>query len=119
MSSNSEYHDYVMYDVLGGISGITSKKMFGGWGIYKDGIFFALIADVDLYFKTDKSTLEHFSRYGSEPFSYTRLGKTAVLKSYWRVPEEVMEDREKILEWAEEAVQVVSTRKKKFLTSIY
>ncbi len=105
MNKNSEFHDYVVYDVLGGISNITSKKMFSGFGIYKDGIIFAIIADGDLYFRTDEKTRPDFKKYGSEAFSYPRAGKTAVLKNYWRVPEEIMEDKERVFDWVEEAVR--------------
>lgn len=34
--SNSDFHDYVINDLLSEIPGITSRKMFGGYGIYKD-----------------------------------------------------------------------------------
>ncbi|MBI2109194.1 MAG: TfoX/Sxy family protein [Parcubacteria group bacterium] len=113
MSSNSEYHDYIVHDVLGGIPGITSRKMFSGFGIYKDGIVFAIIADGDLYFRTDDKNRPDFEKYGSEPFSYPRAGKTATLKNYWRLPEEIMEDKEKIFDWVEEAVRASVERQKK------
>ena len=41
------FHEYVIGDVLGHISGITSRKMFGGYGIYLDGVIFAIITDDD------------------------------------------------------------------------
>lgn len=113
MNQNSEYHDYIIHDVMGGIPNIRSKKMFSGWGIYKDGIIFAIIADSDLYFRTDEKTRSDFKKYGSEAFSYPRAGKTAVLKNYWRVPEEIMEDKEKMFDWVEEAARASAERGKK------
>ena len=109
---SSEFHDYVMYDVLEGIPGVTSRKMFSGYGIYQKSIIFAIIADGDLYFRTDEKGRSRFERYGSEPFSYKRKGKTATLKNYWRLPEEIMEDKEKIFEWVEDAVRASKERKK-------
>jgi len=105
MSKAGEFHDYVVHDVLGGIPGITSRKMFSGFGVYKDGIIFAIIADGDLYFRVDEKSRPQFEALGSAPFSYEKKGKTAVLKNYWRLPDEVMEDKEKIFEWVEEAVR--------------
>lgn len=35
---------------------VTSRKMFGGVGIYHDGAFFAVIDDDRLYFKSDTET---------------------------------------------------------------
>lgn len=52
MSSSSDYADHILQDILGHIPGITSKKMFGGYGFYLDGAIFAIIADDELYFKT-------------------------------------------------------------------
>ena len=105
MKHSSEFHDYIVYDVFAGIPGITSRKMFSGYGIYKDGIIFAIIAGSDVYFRTDDKTRPLFEKYGSEPFSYERLGKIAVLKNYWRLPEEIMEDHEKVFEWVLSAVE--------------
>jgi len=47
----NEFVTYVIEDVLGDIPGITSRAMFGGYGIYRDGIIFSLIAFNQLYFK--------------------------------------------------------------------
>ena len=54
-----EFHEYVMGDVLGGVSDVTSKRMFGGYGIYKEGIIFAIITDEKRHVKmaiVDKHT---------------------------------------------------------------
>ncbi len=97
------FHEYVM-DVLSDIPGITSRAMFSGYGIYKDGIIFAIIADGALYFKADTETEADFKEYGSGPFTYPmKNGKTTTL-SYWLLPEEIMENRELLPEWVERAV---------------
>ena len=113
MAQFSEFHDYIVHDVFSGIPGVTSRKMFSDSGIYKDGVFFAIISDGELYFRTDEKSRPEFKKYGSEPFSYPRAGKTAVLKNYWRVPEEIIEDRERIFEWVEAAVRAAENVKKK------
>ena len=65
--------------------------MFGGAGVFRDGIMFGLIADETLYFKIDDTIKGDFEAEGSEPFVYTKAGKATAM-SYWRVPERLYED---------------------------
>jgi TfoX/Sxy family transcriptional regulator of competence genes len=42
--------------------------MFGGVGLYLDGLFFALIDDDTLFFKTDEATRKRYESAGSKAF---------------------------------------------------
>ena len=97
---------------MGHISGITSRRMFGGYGIYKDKVFFGLIAEGILYFKVGASTQREYEKRNSKPFTYSRKNGKVVTMSYWEVPEEIMNGREHLEEWAEESVAIISTNKK-------
>lgn len=94
MSRSTSFHDYVIHDLLGEMSGITSKAMFGGWGIYREGIIFAIIIGEELYFKVDDSNRKDFESMDSRPFTYKNKNGKSITMSYWLVPEEVMENRE-------------------------
>ena len=111
MPVDPSFHDYVLYDLFEGVEGVTSRKMFGGWGIYRDGIFFALISDGELYFKVGKNNQADFEEIGSHPFEYESRGKKITMR-YWLVPEEIMEDREKFIRFAERAVKDAKSFKK-------
>lgn len=111
MKKDNSFHEYVMRDFLGDISGITSRAMFGGWGVYKDGTIFGIIFDGELYFKVDKSNQADYEKCGSRPFEYARGGGQTIL-SYWLLPEEIMEDQEKLFEWAQISADI-SRRSKK------
>jgi len=52
MASKSEFVKYLL-ELLEPFENVTSKSMFGGYGIFKDGLMFALVADDTLYIKTD------------------------------------------------------------------
>ena len=106
------FHEYVMADVLGHIDGVTSKRMFGGYGIYLNGVIFALITgDDELRFKADQETKKKYEELGGEQFIYTgHSNRKPTGMPYWRVPEEVMEDRERIEVWAREA-KAISAKK--------
>lgn len=113
MKTHKEFHDYILHEVLADIPGIRSKAMFGGYGIYKDAVFFALIADDQLYFKGDEASKADYLVHGSEPFVYKNpKGKNMIMK-YWLVPDEVMEDSHVLKNWVERAVAIARRAKKK------
>lgn len=105
MKKSSEFHDYIVFDLLEGVSGITSKAMFGGYGIYRDGKIFAIISDGELYFKSSKETEEFYKSKGSHPFVYSKKNGKEYSMRYWFVSEEVMENREKFSEWVDVALE--------------
>lgn len=108
-----EFYEYIFHDVLGSFPNITSRKMFGGYGFYQDGIFFALIANNQLYFKVNESNKADYIAYNSQPFTYHKNRKEIIM-SYWVVPESILENKEQLAKWIEKSVKINST-----LPSIY
>lgn len=86
------------------IGPVQAKRMFGGAGIFLQGVMFGLIADSVLYLKVDKDTVTEFKAKGLEAFSYNRKGK-AIKMSYYEAPEEVLEDAEEMKYWSTKAYQ--------------
>lgn len=113
-SAIQEFHDYIVHDVMATIPDVTSKRMFGGYGLYQDGAIFAIItSDSELYFKTDDTLKETFKEYRSHPFIYTGHKKRGPVEmSYWLLPEEIMEDREKLEKWINASAEVSRKSKK-------
>ncbi len=99
-------------DLLADVPGITSRTMFGGWGIYKNRMFFGLISDGALYFKVGNGNRAEYEKMGSEPFAYYSERKNITL-SYWLVPEEILENRDVLSEWVENAVTEAQKTKKR------
>ena len=113
--ASREYCDYVL-DLLVDVEGVSSRGMFGGFGLYKGGVKFALIADDVLYYKVGPDNQEDFESADSEPFTYS--GKNKPIKmSYWRVPEDVLEDTDELAHWTHKAygaaLKADSQKKKK------
>lgn len=78
---------------------VKVKRMFGGHGIYADGLFFAIETDGEIYLKADKETAPQFEAAGSSPFVYQ--GKNGpVTISYWSLPHEALEDEREFRRWA-------------------
>jgi len=78
---------------------IQIRKMFGGYGVYHDGLMFALVADEPLYLKADAENAKFFEVQGLAQFAYQREGKMAKM-SYYQAPAEFMEDREQASVWS-------------------
>jgi DNA transformation protein len=74
--------------------------MFGGFGIYKNGIIFGIIAENELYFKVDEMLAEFFKKHGGEFFTYESNGKKFKM-SYSKVPSEILENSELLKKWVE------------------
>ncbi len=80
------------------LGSISSKKMFGGYGLFQKGKMFGLVtSDAELFLKTDDSNMARFKRVRAP-----QHGKMP----YFRVPKTVLADNDKLLEWAGSAVEV-------------
>jgi DNA transformation protein len=79
--------------------------MFGGYGIYHDGLMFALVYDDTLYLKADVACARYFEERGLPRFAYEKAGKV-MTPSYYRAPDELPDDRELAAEWARRSFEV-------------
>jgi DNA transformation protein len=86
-------------ELLAPLGAVRSRRMFGGWGLYVDELFVALIFADRLYLKADAASAAAFVAAGSEPFAYDGKGKT-VTTSYWSAPAEAMDSPALMLPWA-------------------
>lgn len=98
MAVSKEYRAYLA-ELFEGIPGVTFRGMFGGLGIFRDGVMFGLVAYERLYFKVDDQTKARFAEAGSEPFVYEGKNKPIEM-SYWTAPDESLDDPELFEEWA-------------------
>jgi DNA transformation protein len=99
--ARNEFVEHVL-ELLAPLGSVSARRMFGGFGIYRDGLMVALVANDVLYLKADTESRGEFEAVGSEPFSYTARRKRVML-SYWRAPEEALESRATMQEWARSA----------------
>lgn len=100
MPISSEEREFASYtvDLLQGMGPVYSKGMFGGFGVFLDGLMFGLIANNELYLKVDEDNLSEFESLGLQPFTYEAKGKPMSL-SYYQVPEECIDDAELLIHW--------------------
>lgn len=78
---------------------VTVKRMFGGAGVYADGLCFAIEAGGEVFLKADAESEETFRSAGSAPFVYMAKGKPMPM-SYWRLVAGAYDDPEELMRWA-------------------
>jgi DNA transformation protein len=103
LASSAAFETFVL-DQLAGLGDVTSKKMFGGVGIYCDGLFFAIIARDELYLKADDATRPRFVAAGAKAFD-PYPGRSGTMQ-YFSVPLDVLESAPELEGWARDAVGV-------------
>jgi DNA transformation protein len=89
-------------DLLDGWGGVSARRMFGGHGLYRQGVMFALVAEDVLYLKADDQTRAGFEAAGMGPFSYEARRRTVAL-SYYEAPPELFDDGDAMIVWAKRA----------------
>ena len=100
----SEFAQFCV-DMMHLLAPVSAKAMFGGYGIYKNGVMFALIVKDTLYLKTNAETRSEFIARRLEPFAYQKQGKTYTI-AYYQCPEEAFDDETIMLMWAKTAYLV-------------
>ena len=108
MAVTESYRVFVV-EQLGRVTPVTAKPMFGGVGLYAEGLFFALIAEDRLYFKVDDTNRPDFERLGMEPFR--PFGEDSAM-GYYEVPADVVEDAAQLPPWMRKAIDVAANVKR-------
>jgi DNA transformation protein and related proteins len=113
MAVSPEYRAFVL-EQLGRVAPVTSRPMFGGLGVYSDGLFFALVAGETLCLKVDDSTRGDYEAIGMGPFR--PFGEDKPMMGYYELPPDLLEDADALRPWVHKAIDVArrsrKTRKK-------
>jgi DNA transformation protein len=88
-------------DQLRSVGSVRCRAMFGGYGLYRGDVFFGILHNGRLYFKTDLSSREAYSNKGMRSF---RPNPKQILKSYYEVPVDVLEDADLLSDWSRRAI---------------
>jgi DNA transformation protein len=105
-------------ELLEPIGPVRAKRMFGGYGLYAQDLFVALIADEGLYLRADEASEPHFRQAGGQPFEFEARGRRMTLR-YWTPPAEALESPAIMQPWAQQALRAaLSARAKPAKASI-
>jgi len=100
-SARNEFVAYVQ-ELMAGWATVAARRMFGGYGLYREGLMFALIVGDELFLKTDADNVAQFERVGSHPFVYQSQART-VQMSYWSAPAASLDSPAEMREWCQSA----------------
>ena len=102
MSVSDNYRTYIV-EQLAALPALSTRRMFGGIGLYSDALFFALIDDDVLFFKVDDSNRDDYVSRGMKAFM-PFPGQPSL--GYYQVPPDVIEEAEELARWARRSVEV-------------
>jgi len=106
--------DYLL-EILAPIGPVSIRRMFGGVGLFNNGLMFGLIARDELFLKVGDRNRSMYEAAGEAPFSYDTKNGSHTITSYWRCPAEVLDDGETFRVWVRYSIEVanVAARGKK------
>lgn len=98
LSQESVLTAELFLEKLSQIGGITSKKMFGGHGIFHEGKMFAIIDSKGRsYLKANDSNQADFEAFGSH--KHSRM-------PYLSIPQKIFDDPETLVTWAKKSIDI-------------
>lgn len=99
------FRDFVL-DQFGELGRVVPRPMFGGVGLYHDGLFFGIVAGDVLYLKVDDRSRGDYVAAGMPPFKpYAHRSGTM---QYYAVPAAVLESPPELARWAHKAIEVAA-----------
>ena len=102
MPVTPSHRTFVLEQLNRAVPPVRARAMFGGVGLYAADVFFALIANDVLYLRADDATRPEFESLGMPPFR--PFDEHGPVMSYYQLPEEVLEEPERLRRWAERAI---------------
>lgn len=103
--ANSDGFISYLVDSMHALGPVQAKRMFGGHGMFLDGLMFALVIDDQIYLKADKLTANHFIQLGLERFTYMKKDKRCYI-NYYQMPDECLDDNDALVSWCGKAYEV-------------
>jgi len=112
MAASAEYTAYVL-ELLSPVGPVAVSRFFGGVGLSRASVQFAMIMDNSLYFVVDDATRARYEAAGMQPFAYeTKKGRVQV-RRYFELPEDVLSDPDELRVWAQESLRVASKKERR------
>lgn len=110
MATTPEFREFIV-EQLSRVRPVTARSMFGGAGLYADGLIFGLIAEDSVYFKVDDTNRADFESAGRGPFH--PFGDERYSMSYYELPDHLLESPDELRPWMENAIAVSRAARRK------
>lgn len=100
-----QFCDY-LFDLLAPLGPLDTKRMFGGLSLRCNDTHFAMVLNDTLYLVADEPLRDRLIDAGGAIFSYEKQGKRVNVPRFVRVPDEMLEDGDALLDFARAALAV-------------
>jgi DNA transformation protein len=104
MTASPSFAEFLR-EQLAPLGHVTVRRMFGGAGVFCDGLMFGIVSDDTLFLKADAGNRGAYEAEGLGPLAYEAKGRTIELP-YWQVPERLFDEPDEMLAWARAALAV-------------
>ena len=104
MANSRDFLDHLRELMRAGGRTASVRAMFGGHGVYVDGLFVAIVDDDVVYLRADDRNRAEFSALGLSPFAYTTKDGSRHEMSYHRAPDEALESPAAMAGWLRSAM---------------
>ena len=101
MANRSEFVEHVL-EMMSCCGPVCARSMFGGYGLYRDNLMFALISEDTLYIKADDTNRAEFEALGLEPFRISRMN---TVMSYYEAPPGALDNPHELCTWATKGIE--------------
>lgn len=93
-------------DLFSGLGPVSIRRMFGGKGIYFNGLIIAVDLFDEIMLKADAIAAPDFAAAGCRQWVYEhRKNKSPVAMPYWSVPDGAMDDPDEMAVWARKSYE--------------
>ncbi len=100
-------------DQLAPLGGVSAKRMFGAFCLFRDGKAFAIVNDGTLFLKSDDAMKLEMKAGGGKPFTYAHKEGHRVEMSYCSPPDSAFDDVDELLQWSRRAIALATAPKSK------
>jgi DNA transformation protein len=97
-------------ELFSGLGELSAKRLFGGAGLYSQGVIFGALMDETIYLKVDEALKRDLAAEGAAPWIYTypqgpKAGVSMEM-GYMSLPDSALDDPEVACGWARRSVEV-------------
>jgi DNA transformation protein and related proteins len=104
------FHEFVA-ELFTPMGSVSIRRMFGGAGVFRDGLMFALLGDDTIYLKTDPTLRADLEAEGGAAFLWTKPSTGEQIDmGYVSLPSSAMDDSDEASRWAGRALGVAKAR---------
>lgn len=104
VANTPDFVDHLIEVMRAAGRAVDARRMFGGHGLYAEGLFFGIVDDDVVYLRADEGNRAEFDALGLPPFEYRTKGGTGRAMGYRRAPDDALESAEAMRPWMRSAL---------------